>query len=75
MFKRVREMLKFKPTRQKRQKLFWTQQRNEIIVTRGTPQSDFRKTIFRRTGTAAVPRHIREVLELTIHKEERMLWM
>jgi bifunctional DNA-binding transcriptional regulator/antitoxin component of YhaV-PrlF toxin-antitoxin module len=72
--KQAREMLKLKPTRQKREKLLWTQRRDEIIVTKGTPQSDFRKTMLRRNGTAAVPRHIREVLKLSLHNEERVLW-
>jgi len=72
----VREVLKLKPTRSKKEKLLWTQEGDEIIVRRGTPQSSFRKTIISRDGTAAVPKHIREFLKLESkpQKEERILW-
>ena len=69
--------LKLRYTPKKRQKLLWTQKGDEIIVTKGTPQSSFRKTILSRGGTAAVPRHIREALKLrsTLHHEERVVWI
>jgi hypothetical protein len=73
--KQVKELLKLKTTPQKREKLLWTQQGDEIVITKGTPQSDWRKTMFRRNGTAAVPRHIREFLKLTLHKEDRIQWL
>ena len=73
----VRDVLKLRPTRRKREKLLWTQEGNEVVVTKGTPQSSFRKTMFSRDGTAAVPRHIREALKLksTLYKEDRILWV
>ena len=69
--------LKLRYTPKKRQKLLWTQKGDEIIVTKGTPQSSFRKSILSRGGTAAVPRHIREALKLrsTLHHEERVIWI
>jgi hypothetical protein len=73
--RRVMEMLELKPTRQTREKLLWTQEGEEIIATKGTLQSDWRKTMLRRNGSAAGPRHIREALELTLDKEERLLWI
>ena len=75
--KQVREVLKLKPALHKKEKLLWTQERDEIVVRKGTPQSSFRKTMLRRGGRTAVPKHIREVLKLksTLHKEERMLWI
>jgi bifunctional DNA-binding transcriptional regulator/antitoxin component of YhaV-PrlF toxin-antitoxin module len=75
--KRVRDTMNLKPTLQKREKLLWTQEGDEITVSKGTPQSSFRKTILSRDGTAAFPRHIREALKLesTPSKEERVLWV
>ncbi len=75
--KQVMEMLKLRYTPQKREKILWTQKGDEIVVSKGTPQSSFRKTILTRGGRAAVPKHIREVLRLrsTLHKEERMIWI
>jgi bifunctional DNA-binding transcriptional regulator/antitoxin component of YhaV-PrlF toxin-antitoxin module len=75
--KQVTEVLKLKPTAHKREKLLWTQEGDEIIVRKGTPQSSFRKTMLRRGGRAAVPKHIREALKLksTLYNEERMLWL
>ena len=75
--KQVMKMLKLRYTPQKREKLLWTQKGDEIIVSKGTPQSSFRKTMLRRGGKAAVPRHIVDFLKLksTLHKEERMLWI
>lgn len=73
----VREVLKLRSTRQEREKLLWTQEGNQVVDTKGTLQSSFRKTMFSRDGTAAVPRHIRKALKLksTLHKEERILWV
>jgi bifunctional DNA-binding transcriptional regulator/antitoxin component of YhaV-PrlF toxin-antitoxin module len=75
--KQVMEVLKLRYTSQKREKLLWLQEGDEIVVRKGTPQSSFRKTILSGDGTAAVPKHIREVLKLksTLHKEERVTWI
>ena len=69
-------MLKLRFTPGKLTKLLWTQVGDEIIVTRGTPQSSFMKTLLSGDGTAAVPKHVREALKLkwTPHKVERLLW-
>jgi bifunctional DNA-binding transcriptional regulator/antitoxin component of YhaV-PrlF toxin-antitoxin module len=75
--KRVREVLKLKPTPHKKEKMLWAQEGDEVVVRKGTPQSSFRKTILSIDGKAAVPKHIREALELksTLHWEERMTWI
>ena len=75
--RQVMEVLKLRYTPQKREKILWTQEGDEVVVSKGTPQSSFRKTILSRGGRAAVPKHIREVLKLksTLHEEERMLWI
>ena len=75
--KQVMKELKLRYTPHKREKLLWTQKGHEIIVSKGTPQSSFRKTMLRRGGRTAVPKHIMEALKLkpTPHKEERMLWI
>jgi len=71
------EMLKLRYTPQKREKILWTQKGNEVVVSKGTAQSSFRKTILSRGGRAAVPKHVREALKLksTLHREERMIWI
>ena len=71
------EALNLRPTQHERCKLLWTQERDTVTVTKGTPQSSFRKTMLRKNGTTAVPRHIREALKLrtTTHNEENMLWI
>jgi hypothetical protein len=60
-----------------RSKLLWALEGDEVIVTRGTPQSDWRKTILRKNGTAAVPRHIQQALNLRItsNRGETVLWI
>jgi len=70
-------VLKLKPTLYERVKLLWTQEGDEIVVSKGTLQSSYKKTILGRSGRAAVPKHVREALKLesTPHKEERMVWM
>ena len=75
--KQVMKVLKLRGTPGKREKLLWTQMGDEIIVAKGTPQSSFRKTMLRRGGRAAVPRHIMEALKLrpNLHNEERLLWL
>ncbi len=75
--RQVMEVLKLRYTPQKREKLLWIQEGDVIVVSKGTLQSSFRKTILSRDGTAAVPRHIREVLKLstTLHKEEKVIWI
>jgi hypothetical protein len=71
------ELLKLKPTLHKREKILWTQEGDEITVSKGTPESSYKKTMLRRGGRAAVPRHIMEALKLKsiLHKEERMMWV
>jgi hypothetical protein len=60
-----------------RSKLLWTLAGDEVIVTKGTPQSDWRKTMLRKNGTAAIPRHVQRALSLEVnpHGEERVLWI
>src|SRR5438445_13588777 len=74
---RVKELLKLRYTHGKVTKLLWTQEGDEIIVTRGTPQSSFMKTLLSSDGTAAVPKHVREALKLkwTPDKVEKILWI
>jgi hypothetical protein len=74
---KVMKSLSLKPKPGERSKLLWTLEGDEVIVTKGTPQSDWRKTMLRKNGTAAVPRHIRQALKLKItsHSEERLLWI
>src|SRR6266446_2044957 len=73
---KVVEALGLKPKPGERSKLLWTPAGDEVIVTKGTPHSDWRKTMLRKNGTAAVPRHIQKVLTLRITSqgEERLLW-
>jgi hypothetical protein len=75
--KQVMKVLKLRYTPQERGKLLWTQKGDEVIVSKGTPQSSFRKTMLRRGGRAAVPKHIMKALKLrsTHHNEERLLWI
>ena len=74
---RVKEFLKLRFTPGKLTKLLWTQEGEEIVVTRGTPQSSFMKTLLSRDGTAAVPKHVIEALKLkwTSDKEQRIVWI
>jgi len=74
---KVMEALGLKPKPGERSKLLWTMAGDEVIVSRGTPQSDWRKTMLRKNGTAAVPRHIQQALKLRItsQNEERVLWI
>lgn len=70
-------MLKLKPTTDRKEKILWTLEGDEIVVSKGTPQSSFRKTVLRRGGRAAVPKHIIEALKLksTPQNQERLLWL
>src|SRR5438445_5656623 len=61
---KVMEALGLKPKPGERSKLLWTAAGDEVIVTKGTPQSDWRKTMLRKNGTAAIPRHIQKALTL-----------
>ncbi len=72
----VMEFLDLRYSPKGRQKLLWLQEGTDVIVKKGTLQSSFRKTILTRGGKAAVPKHIREALELsyTSDGEERILW-
>jgi len=71
------EVLGLKPKPGERSKLLWTPAGDEVIVTKGTPQSDWKKTMLRKNGTAAIPRHIQQALRLKVtpHGEERLLWI
>jgi hypothetical protein len=75
--KQVMETLKLRYSPQKREKLLWTQEGEDVVVTKGTPQSDFRKTILSRGDNAAVPKRICEALKLKLvpHREERLVWI
>ena len=75
--RQVMEVLKLRYTPQKREKILWTQEGDEVVVSKGTPQSSFRKTILSRGGRAAVPKHVREALKLKpiLHREERLIWI
>jgi hypothetical protein len=74
---KVMAVLGPKPKLGERSKLLWTPAGDDVIVTKGTPQSDWRKTMLRKNGTAAIPRHIRQALTLRItsHGEERLVWI
>lgn len=75
--RQVIEVLKLRYTPQKREKILWIQDGDEVVVSKGTPQSSFRKTILSRGGRAAVPKFVREALKLksTLHREERVIWI
>ena len=74
---KVIETLCLKPKPGERSKLLWTPSGNEVIVAKGTPQSDWRKTMLRNNGTTAIPRHIQQILKLknTSDVGERLLWI
>jgi hypothetical protein len=75
--KLVMESLELKPTPDKKEKLLWELEGGDIVVTKGTQKSSFKKTKVTIDGTAAVPKHVREFLELesTLSKEETMIWI
>lgn len=75
--KQVMEALELRYSPQKREKLLWAQEGDEVVVTKGSPQSDFRKTMLSRGYTTAVPKHICETLKLKLvrHREERLVWI
>ena len=75
--RQVMELLKLKLTLERREKILWTQEGDEVIVTKGTPRSSYEKTMLRRGGRTAIPRHIRKVLKLrtTLQREERIAWI
>jgi len=74
---KVMDELLLKPMQGERSKLLWTEARDAVIVTKGTPQSDWRKTMLRKNGTAAIPRHIQQALGLKITSQnvESVLWI
>jgi hypothetical protein len=74
---KVIETLSLRPKPGERCKLLWTPAGDEVIVTKGTPQSDWRKSMFRKNGTTAIPRHIQQALKLRItsKSEESVLWI
>lgn len=69
--------LKLRRSPREKEKLLWTQDGSEVVVTKGTPQSDFRKTMLGRGDSAAVPKHICEALKLKLAPEieERLVWI
>ena len=73
----VIEALSLRTTPGERSKLLWTPVGDEVVITKGTPQSDWRKTMLRKNGTAAIPRHIQQALGLrnTSQHEENVLWI
>ncbi|MDA4123391.1 MAG: hypothetical protein OK456_09455 [Thaumarchaeota archaeon] len=75
--KQVMEALKLRYSPRKREKLLWTQEGDEAVVTKGTPQSDFRKTMLSRDDTTAVPKHVCKALKVkfTSPKEEGLVWL
>jgi len=74
---KVMESLGLEPKTGERSKLLWTLAGGEVIVFKGTPQSDWRKTMLRKNGTAAIPRHVQDALSLKFNprSEERVLWI
>src|SRR5437899_8082601 len=74
---KVMEALGLKPKPGERSKLLWTPAGDEVIVTKGKPQSDWRKTMLRKNGTAAIPRHIQKALTLrhSSNSEEKLIWI
>jgi hypothetical protein len=73
---KVIEALSLKPRPGERSKLLWTLSGDEVIVTKGSPQSDWRKTMLRKNGTAAIPRHIQQALRMrsSAREEEKVVW-
>jgi hypothetical protein len=73
----VLDLLKMDARSRRREKLLWTGEGGEAIVSRGTLQSSFRKTILSRDGTAAVPKHVRKALGLGLSpdREESLMWI
>ena len=67
---KVMKTLGLEPKPGERSKLLWTPTGNEVIVTKGTPQSDWRKTMLRKNGAAAIPRHIQQALQLKIRSQD-----
>jgi hypothetical protein len=74
---KVMKALGLEPKTGERSKLLWTLAGSEVIVSKGTPQSDWRKTMLRKNGTAAIPRHVQDALSLKFNprSEERVLWI
>jgi hypothetical protein len=59
----------------KRSKLLWTLRGDEAVVDKATPPSDWKKTMLRKNGTAAIPRHIQQSLNLKSQEGEKVLWL
>ena len=74
---KVREALDLESTPDRKEKILWTQVRDNIVVTKGTPESSFKKTLLSASGMAAIPKHARKFLKLksTLHKEDSVLWL
>lgn len=71
------ELLKLRYTPQRRQKLLWVQEEGDVVVKKGTLPSSFRKTMLGGGGKTAVPKHIREALNLnaTPAVDVRLTWI
>lgn len=74
---RVMEVLRLEPALNETQKVLWTEADGEVVVSKGTPQSSFRKTLVSRDGMAAVPKHIRKALGLETGegRQDSLVWM
>jgi len=74
---KVIEELRLRPRPGEKSKLLWTLEGHEVIVTKGTRQSDWRKTMLRKNGTATIPRHIQQALNLRITSSsgEMVMWI
>ena len=74
---KVMEALNLIPKPGERSKLLWTPAGADVVVTKGTPQSDWRKTMLRKNGTTAIPRHVQKALKVRISSqdEERVIWI
>ncbi len=74
---KVMEVLELRSAPNRREKILWTLQAAEAVVTKGTPQSSYKKTMVRAGERTAVPRHVRGALGLnfTPNGEEILLWI
>ncbi len=69
--------MKLKSKLHKKEKILWTQEGDEVVVRKGTPQSSFRKTLLSIEGKAAIPKHVQNILKLKSahHREDRVVWV
>jgi hypothetical protein len=73
----VIEFLKLKSSSARKAKILWTEEGEVVIVNKGTPQSSYKKTMLRRGGRTAVPKHVQKALNLrpTLQTKERIVWL